>query len=574
MGHKNSKMMDENEEISHVVDDDDLLLDKIEEAIKSPTKLQRNGENLFSDKSECDEKLKENEDILNGDDEEFLETLIDQKAEDELLGIEDEQQSYSVERDLEELFNNVQTENEKLEEHNDVEENDVDEFCLKSDGDQKQDDIGLLDECEPPKKDAIEDEQSEVPSNEDDGSNQNGISDQDNESYDEHEKKPEEISDSKQENEASVEVTKEPPQKESDDTSNTNELVIDQSKETTEVVPGNALIDDSEVHTETPKIISTESEDVEMKDNGELTTFHQDIEKTEDVDKETNTDEQNDIEMTDTADDKKNKQPDENKLNIKMEMDTKSTGINPPRIQFNFMRKFAKECGKLSRADLEEFLLEKVTESIVYKSQCTELRTMFEKQEEIIERLQKRLAVVTKQYNDLDMIHKRVEKDLKERPEGPIQPVRITRAVGLQVFLEKANLNLSNNAAVSTTATGKGKQVSNNVTNAPTSATKNVSPIAKRSIDLDTGGVRNVTSENEPKRKKCKIITPLRPMLSEKEETSLRMQEASIEKNIRMKVATKVTNAANPAHVAQKISSPNLSVTPIHTNGIQKQASM
>jgi hypothetical protein len=278
-------------------------------------------------------------------------------------------------------------------------------------------------------------------------------------------------------------------------------------------------------------------------------------------------------EMSTTATDDK----EEEKIKMETEYTEDKKGIIkilPPaeRIQFSFMKKFAKECGKLSRADLEELLLEKVTESIVYKSQCTDLRTKFEKQEETIERLQKRLAVVTKQYNDLDMIHKRVEKDLKERPEGPIQPVRITRAVGLQVFLEKANSNLSNNAAANTGINKVVKHPSHVINTL--SATKNNSPVIKRSMDLDqTAAVRNnnVNESNEPKRKKCKIITPLRPVLSEKEETSLKMQEANIEKNIRMKVATKGTN---PAHVAQKISSPNLSVTPIQTNGIQKQASM
>lgn len=566
VGQKNSSMMEENEEIRQVAEEDDFLLDKIDEAIKSPVK-HNDSMNDKSGKNESNNKMLD-DDILNGDDEEFLETLIDQRAEDELLGLEDEQPSYSVEKDLEELFNKVQTENEKVESEEIKVQEEKSEINAEekpksttTDGDFKQDD-GLLDECEPPKEVVIEDEQSnEVPSNGDDESNQNGISDQDNESCDENK------SNEEQQLKANIEVAEEQTE---GDASNTNELVIDENKETMQVVLENASIDEKPgVQNKTPEI-TTECEDIEMKENVEISVLHQNGEQIENIKNEK--EEQNDIEMTDATDandDTKIKQPDESKLDIKLEMDSteneKSTLI-PPRVRFHFMRKFAKECGKLSRADLEELLLEKVTESIVYKSQCTELRTKFEKQEETIDRLQKRLAVVTKQYNDLDMIHKRVEKDLKERPEGPIQPVRITRAVGLQVFLEKASSNLSNNAAAITAV--KGKQVSNSATNPPV---KNVSPIIKRSMDLDQAGVRNVTNENEPKRKKCKIITPLRPMLSEKEETSLKMQEANIEKNIRMKVATKV---ANPAHVAQKISSPNLSVTPIHTNGIQKQASM
>lgn len=512
-------MEDENDQGMRLMEEkNELPLEKDE------TKIQINGSN----KIDNDDNIKKND--LNEDDAAFLETIIDQKGEDELLKLESVQQDKSVENDLEKLFNKVQNNTEA------------------DDGDSKQGDNGLLEECESPKEIelALQDEQSnEIPSNEDDDSNQ----DVENNDINEMEKQDLQIDD---------------------------DMTLT-SKETPEVFVNNDIesVVQTPINDSDQTEISNQESSFKLSADGgksEMQLDEQSNAKKEEIIPNEIASESNDVEMADTNNDsEESKNKLEEKFDIKTEehkcINNAENTILPGRVELKFMRKFSKECGKLSRADLEELLLEKLTEAIVFKSQCTEMRTKFEKQEETIDRLQKRLAVLTKQYNDLDMIHKRVEKDLKERPEGPIQPVRITRAVGLQVFLEKSNSTM----VIATSSNNKNKPIYNNVSSSPTSVNKNNGSIAKRQMDTESmPAVRNNTNENEPKRKKCKIITPLRPVLSEKEETSLKMQEACIEKNIRMKVATKV---ANPVHVAQKISSPNLSVTPIQ-NGIQKQTSM
>lgn len=495
--------MEENEEIRKI--DDELLLEKSDEAVESQIKIQINGDASIKSKSEEEEE----DELLTGVEEEFLETLIDQKDEDELLNLEDEQPSFSVEKELEELFN-VSVQKEKFEKTEETPK-------LATDNDSKQDDNGLLDECEPPKEIPGADEQSnEVPSNEDEESNQNGISDHDNDSCDAVVvKESNEINPGEEKQEIITNKAEEEEQKE-DDTSITA-LVIDENIESTENISTRENSNEKEKKPPPP----LESEDVDMIENGEVVT-----EQVDQINDIVPNEQITDVDMADLTKNNeiKNTLEEESKpiVDIKTEDDKSDLKIVPSeRIQLTFMRKFAKECGKLSRADLEEVLLEKVTESIVYKSQCTELRTMYEKQEETIERLQKRLAAVTKQYNDLDMIHKRVEKDLKERPEGPIQPVRITRAVGLQVFLEKGNSNPSPNNI------SKGKQISGTNVIAPNHTTdKNSTSIIKRSIEQEAV-LKNNLNESEPKRKKCKIL-PLRPVLSEKEETSLKMQVMSM----------------------------------------------
>lgn len=544
VGHNQSKMTEENEMSVGPLEDDDLLLDKIEEAIKSPEKVKTNGNADSTKKEEFMESSKEDE-ILNGSEEEFSETLIDQKAEDELLGLEDEQPN-SLNDKFDELFHSVQNEKDNqdtdISEKSEVEkesvigsevekeeESVVEESPKIVDDDSKPEETGLLDECEPPKEITEIDEQSnEAPSNEDDESNHNGveerISDQElnTESSEEATKEtnevdtPEETKEpcedtvSEEKEEAITESNQEEPEKE-DDLSSTA-LVIDESldkiDEATDDVP---KITDESNDSAIPLV-----EDVEMKENGETPS------EIEQISKEPEVPESMDVEMTDTNDDTIPIVEDEKpiiKVEIKSELkdDKSKLKISPPEpVKLNFMRKFAKECVKLSRADLEELLLQKVTESIVYRSESTELRNKFQKQEDMIDRLQKRVATLTKQYNDLDMIHKRIEKDLKDRPDGPIQPVRITRAVGLQVFLEQRGGSLGvNNAST------KGKPLTV-TTSIISSASKNTTIINKRAVDSEL--IIKNHNEPEPKRKKCKIITPLRPTLSEKEETSLKMQ--------------------------------------------------
>lgn len=128
---------------------------------------------------------------------------------------------------------------------------------------------------------------------------------------------------------------------------------------------------------------------------------------------------------------------------VKIEM-VKEEDIKKEKIELNFLRRFASATGKLSRSDLEELLLEKVTDCFLYTSENASLRHRIEKQEKTFETLKARIDTLKKQYNDLDMIHKRVMRDLEDRPGQPIVPVKITRAVGLQVYQPSQTLKRKN----------------------------------------------------------------------------------------------------------------------------------
>ena len=190
-------------------------------------------------------------------------------------------------------------------------------------------------------------------------------------------------------------------------------------------------------------------------------------------------------------------------------------------LKLQFMRKFSSAVGKISRPELEEMLVQKITESLMFCSENTELRVRLEKKEKNCEIFKKRLDNVVKQYNDLQMIHTRVMKDLKERPDAPITPVKITRAVGLQVY----------------------QPVSRNK-NAVTSSSSIFTTQPNKRPNEDSQ-VNGKSPENMLKKKKR--ITPLRPGLSETERASLDALEAKEEQKFRTNVSKSISSGPNVA---------------------------
>lgn len=231
---------------------------------------------------------------------------------------------------------------------------------------------------------------------------------------------------------------------------------------------------------------------------------------------------------------------------------SESITIDPPKapvpFKMNFMRKFSTAIGKLSRPELEEMLIEKITESIMFCSDNTDLRARLDKEEKIVESFKKRLENVKKQYNDLEMIHGRVMKDLKDRPDAPITPVKITRAVGLQVYQPFKQMAKTVNCP--STSVQFGFKVTN-----------------KRPMeDCNAHGGKGSFAENA-KRKKTLKITPMRPPLSDKERASLDLEEAKEEQTLRTNVKQNV--------IGNSPVKPNITVTPINsTNGVGSSQSI
>lgn len=101
----------------------------------------------------------------------------------------------------------------------------------------------------------------------------------------------------------------------------------------------------------------------------------------------------------------------------------------------NFTRKFAKSTtGKLSRTELEELLMVKITEAIVYREKNSKLRLIVERHEEMVKNLETRLLDCQKHIRDLEYINDNIMQRIEQMPSEPLQLVRIVRNIGVQIY--------------------------------------------------------------------------------------------------------------------------------------------
>lgn len=177
----------------------------------------------------------------------------------------------------------------------------------------------------------------------------------------------------------------------------------------------------------------------------------------------------------------------------------------PEVSKLNFLRKFASVKGKLSRDELEEIITAKIVEVFLFTSENAKLRSRIEKQEILLDTMKSRVDNLKKQYSDLEMIHTRIMKDLKERSNTAITPVKITRAVGLQVFQPAANsLNIRG-------------------------ISQPVPPLKRKTPEAET---------NEIKRKK---MTPMRAPLSATQSQQIEKANAIEEQKLKQNMSRMIT---------------------------------
>lgn len=458
--------------------------------------------------------LKEEDSLLKDDDKDEIkstnddEPIIDEKSENDLLkGLDDDIQNTEVNSEFEEILSSIQngeTSNLKIDDKEDDEKKE--EPSKTAELTREDTNELLLELCESPT--TIQDEQLSS----DTGSNQEDSNEEESSESDKNKDEEDEQKDIQDVPEVQNEQPKDETEKQTkDDIVNLEEpsspessLKIDESEQNTQETIESDQNDQIEVQSSNEevdfkvpdsKITDDDDEKMDVDDNSECLTASESRETIQSAET---------IDSSSQEDIKEEEKP--------KDIVCETVKKEEIKVKLNFMRKFASSVGKLSRSDLEELLLEKITESIVFRSESTELRTKCEKQDEIIDNLKQRIQSITKQYNDLDMIHKRIVKDLKEKPDQPITPVKITRAVGLQVYQPHNNNN------------------SNNLKPKVTSTTQKLTVKRPNESDLNE-------KEADAKRKKSsKIITPMRPPLSEKQKASLEQQEATIEQKIRTKV--------------------------------------
>ncbi|XP_055916380.1 titin isoform X2 [Eupeodes corollae] len=194
--------------------------------------------------------------------------------------------------------------------------------------------------------------------------------------------------------------------------------------------------------------------------------------------------------------------------------------FNTPKVglSLDFLRRFKKSIHKMNKSDLEELVLQKIVEAIVHKSEFSEMRELIEKQEKIISGHRSKITELNKQFRDLEMVHNRVLKDLETKNSQFIMPVKITRAVGLQVFFpnKKYDQPMASLPASSSAHTPSPTTLARSI-----SASSNTNSIPEKTPVSTSTSMTNSAPHaplpvapqgaNQPRRGCVQKLTPMRP---------------------------------------------------------------
>lgn len=93
----------------------------------------------------------------------------------------------------------------------------------------------------------------------------------------------------------------------------------------------------------------------------------------------------------------------------------------------------------MTRDDLEEFCILKIVESIIDRSSLNEIRSKLKTMAQSIDEYKKKALMLTKQNRDLQVVLKSVQEEQKKVSDTQITPLKITRSVGMQVYMTEKN---------------------------------------------------------------------------------------------------------------------------------------
>lgn len=118
---------------------------------------------------------------------------------------------------------------------------------------------------------------------------------------------------------------------------------------------------------------------------------------------------------------------------------TISKPVSPaPLVPENFLKTAKKKLADMTRDEIEEFCILKIVESIVDRSSLSDIKNKLRSMTQGLEEYRKKAMMLTKQNRDLQVVLKSVQEEQKKATgDTPITPLKITRSVGMQVFMEK-----------------------------------------------------------------------------------------------------------------------------------------
>lgn len=173
----------------------------------------------------------------------------------------------------------------------------------------------------------------------------------------------------------------------------------------------------------------------------------------------------------------------------------------------NIVKKINKKLKKMTQQDLEHLVLQKIVESINYQSKISTLNEQLEKSHEKIEKFSQQYTNLKKQFNDLQLVHTRVSTDLEKRNTSYIMPIKITRAVGLQVSIGSKGSVPSADARNTYVVNSTGNTPVKPAATTASTSSQPSTPIANQSNQSTPS-----SASNQIRRGCVQKITPKRPV--------------------------------------------------------------
>ncbi|XP_052871164.1 uncharacterized protein LOC128276745, partial [Anopheles cruzii] len=125
----------------------------------------------------------------------------------------------------------------------------------------------------------------------------------------------------------------------------------------------------------------------------------------------------------------------------KNEDDKTKKRTEPTVLRMDFLRRFARPLTTMTQSDLEVLIMQKITEAIVNREEMAEMRQLLAKQDAMLTAYRQRITDLSKRLSDITLIQTRVLSELDKRSSRQVLPLKITRNVGLQIYLPRISYN-------------------------------------------------------------------------------------------------------------------------------------
>lgn len=175
---------------------------------------------------------------------------------------------------------------------------------------------------------------------------------------------------------------------------------------------------------------------------------------------------------------------------------SEGTESKKPLVADGFLNSTKKRLADMTREELEEFCVLKIVESIVDRSNLSEIKLKLKTMAQSFEEYSKKAMVLYKQNRDLQVVLKSIQEEQKKATNA-ITPLKITRSVGMQVLMIEKSIRKKGPAPTS--------QVNNNKTRSPLNqsprphkSVNNNIPVPRLIPAINTTVAKGPTPQNSP----------------------------------------------------------------------------